>query len=322
MLHPSCLPIPLRNAKQLLMDKYRQKRISPLKELDVGKSWSCLLDGQRLAQLSVLPQVEEVACFRVTTTRYDYLQAHLFKIDLPYSPLCPLCKSVTGKHLFNCPSPLHVLSQDNYGVLSTASAISALYWTARRLMSERTVVEKSQIVSFNLTIGAVELHHLSQSLDPADDLDGVVFHPELPVHVNKQADLPAYLERMGAGHACSHPRVPRAHQAGSSRQSLAGVRLSESVRCHGPGLALLTNGGVQQQQSPKGSSQWLAKLTAVPLGLGSNPGEDMVVCKCTVPSRHGGTLNSRRAASPLVRLVEGKERWEAPDHPQGVLPQN
>ncbi|GFX04160.1 uncharacterized protein TNCV_3973091 [Trichonephila clavipes] len=54
------------------------------------------------------------------------------------------------------------------------------------------------------------------------------------------------------------------------------------------------------------------------LGLGWNPGEGMDVCKCIVPSRHGGTLNSRRAASPLVRLVEGKERWEAPGH----LPQN
>ncbi|GFW33258.1 uncharacterized protein TNCV_2859361 [Trichonephila clavipes] len=35
-----------------------------------------------------------------------------------------------------------------------------------------------------------------------------------------------------------------------------------------------------------------------------------------------GTLNSRRAASPLVRLVEEEERWEALDHPQGVLSQN
>ncbi|GFU97418.1 uncharacterized protein TNCV_1912731 [Trichonephila clavipes] len=34
-----------------------------------------------------------------------------------------------------------------------------------------------------------------------------------------------------------------------------------------------------------------------------------------------GTLNNRRAASPLVRLVEGEERWEALI-PQGVLPQN
>ncbi|GFU86666.1 uncharacterized protein TNCV_2880861 [Trichonephila clavipes] len=33
-----------------------------------------------------------------------------------------------------------------------------------------------------------------------------------------------------------------------------------------------------------------------------------------------GYLNSRRAASPIVRLVE--ERWEASDHSQGVLPQN
>ncbi|GFS65370.1 uncharacterized protein TNCV_2451791 [Trichonephila clavipes] len=59
-------------------------------------------------------------------------------------------------------------------------------------------------------------------------------------------------------------------------------------------------------------------LSAVPLGLGSNPGEDMDICECIVPSRHGGTLNSHRAASPLVRLVEGEERLEPPDHPQGV----
>ncbi|GFV92240.1 uncharacterized protein TNCV_1896761 [Trichonephila clavipes] len=38
------------------------------------------------------------------------------------------------------------------------------------------------MVSFNLTIGAVEPHHLSQCLDPTDDLDGVFFHPELPIN--------------------------------------------------------------------------------------------------------------------------------------------
>ncbi|GFY23740.1 RNase H domain-containing protein [Trichonephila clavipes] len=53
-----------------------------------------------------------------------------------------------------------------------------------------------QMVSFNLTIGAVEPHHLSQCLDPADDLDGVFFQPELPVHLNKQADIPAYLKQL------------------------------------------------------------------------------------------------------------------------------
>ncbi|GFV31562.1 transposable element Tcb1 transposase [Trichonephila clavipes] len=46
------------------------------------------------------------------------------------------------------------------------------------------------------------------------------------------------------------------------------------------------------------------------------------VCKCTVPSRQGGTLNSRRVASPLVRLVKGEAMWEALDYSQGVLPQN
>ncbi|GFW21144.1 uncharacterized protein TNCV_2703821 [Trichonephila clavipes] len=40
----------------------------------------------------------------------------------------------------------------------------------------------------------------------------------------------------------------------------------------------------------------------------------------SMPLRHGGTLNSRRAANPFVGLVE--ERWEAPDQPQGFLPLN
>ncbi|GFV54048.1 hypothetical protein TNCV_2768411 [Trichonephila clavipes] len=43
----------------------------------------------------------------------------------------------------------------------------------------------------------------------------------------------------------------------------------------------------------------------------------MNVCKCIVLLRHGGTLNNYRASSPLVMLVEGKERWEAPDPPLG-----
>ncbi|GFT48837.1 uncharacterized protein TNCV_178881 [Trichonephila clavipes] len=51
-------------------------------------------------------------------------------------------------------------------------------------------------------------------------------------------------------------------------------------------------------------------------------GEDMDVCKCIVSSRHGGTLNSRRAASPLVCLVEGEERWVASDNLPSVLPLN
>ncbi|GFX03702.1 transposable element Tc3 transposase [Trichonephila clavipes] len=55
------------------------------------------------------------------------------------------------------------------------------------------------------------------------------------------------------------------------------------------------------------SDFYFATLTAVPHGLGSNPGEDMDICKCIVLLRHEGTLNNRRAASPLLRLVEEKE---------------
>ncbi|GFW31124.1 uncharacterized protein TNCV_2577061 [Trichonephila clavipes] len=56
------------------------------------------------------------------------------------------------------------------------------------------------------------------------------------------------------------------------------------------------------------------------MDLGSNLGEDMDVCKCIVPSWHGGILNSHRGASPLVRLVAKDERWEAPDPPPGCSP--
>ncbi|GFY36086.1 hypothetical protein TNCV_4844581 [Trichonephila clavipes] len=53
------------------------------------------------------------------------------------------------------------------------------------------------------------------------------------------------------------------------------------------------------------------------MGLGSNPGEDMDAGKFIGLSWHGGTLNSHRAACPLVGLVEGKERWEVLDPPTG-----
>ncbi|GFU31109.1 putative RNA-directed DNA polymerase from transposon X-element [Trichonephila clavipes] len=46
----------------------------------------------------------------------------------------------------------------------------------------------NRMVSFNLTIGAVEPHYLSQFLDPADDLDRVFFHPELPVSTDVSTD--------------------------------------------------------------------------------------------------------------------------------------
>ncbi|GFV51817.1 uncharacterized protein TNCV_1321731 [Trichonephila clavipes] len=68
--------------------------------------------------------------------------------------------------------------------------------------------------------------------------------------------------------------------------------------------------------------RWIDGLEKNLIGPGSNPGEDMNVCKCIVILRHGGTLNSGRAASSLLWLVEGEERWEAPGHSQSFLLQN
>ncbi|GFS84232.1 hypothetical protein TNCV_2365651 [Trichonephila clavipes] len=132
--------------------------------LAVGKSWSCLLDGQIRAQLSALPRVERVACFRIITG-HDYLQTHPFKIGLADSPLCPLCNSVpmTGEHLSACPALLHVLSQDNCEVLLPARATSALYWTARRLMSERTLAGTACGKKFISTTGVTEVDFFSKN---------------------------------------------------------------------------------------------------------------------------------------------------------------
>ncbi|GFV02033.1 hypothetical protein TNCV_2648821 [Trichonephila clavipes] len=46
----------------------------------------------------------------------------------------------------------------------------------------------------------------------------------------------------------------------------------------------------------------------------------MDVYKCIVSLLHGGTLNSRRAATPLMRLVDRGEKWEIPDPSPGCSP--
>ncbi|GFV15220.1 hypothetical protein TNCV_4650521 [Trichonephila clavipes] len=44
------------------------------------------------------------------------------------------------------------------------------------------------------------------------------------------------------------------------------------------------------------------------------------VNRTPVPTRHRDTLNSRRTASPLRRLVARKEKWDAPDPHTGCSP--
>ncbi|GFV96713.1 hypothetical protein TNCV_3388061 [Trichonephila clavipes] len=61
----------------------------------------------------------------------------------------------------------------------------------------------------------------------------------------------------------------------------------------------------------------LSKLKRPPVGVELRPAKcpNTFLSDCIVPLC--GTLNVRRAASPLVRLVEGKE---TPDQPQVVSP--
>ncbi|GFY02909.1 hypothetical protein TNCV_3507891 [Trichonephila clavipes] len=85
--------MPLRNAKRLLRVKLRQKGISTLIDLAVGKSWSRLLDGQRRSQLSALPRMEGVGCFRIITG-HVYL-SELVVIDMGLD--CASAHHLTGE---------------------------------------------------------------------------------------------------------------------------------------------------------------------------------------------------------------------------------
>ncbi|GFV02651.1 hypothetical protein TNCV_306951 [Trichonephila clavipes] len=100
--------IPLQNAKQLLRINFVRKEYPLLQSwvlINLGLVYSMARD------VSVLPRVEELTCFRFITGQ-DYLQDHLLKIGLADALLCPLCKSVpiTQENLFDCFSLLHVLS--------------------------------------------------------------------------------------------------------------------------------------------------------------------------------------------------------------------
>ncbi|GFW75775.1 hypothetical protein TNCV_4429581 [Trichonephila clavipes] len=57
-------------------------------------------------------------------------------------------------------------------------------------------------------------------------------------------------------------------------------------------------------------------------GLERRTPDRMAGVRCPMPPNTLRLHTNRRAENPLVRLVEGEERWEAPDHLQGVLPQN
>ncbi|GFU36249.1 uncharacterized protein TNCV_558951 [Trichonephila clavipes] len=118
------------------------------------------------------------------------------------------------------------------------------------------------MVSFNLTIGAVEPHHLSQCLDLADDLDGVFFHPELPVHVNKQADLPVYLKQLTLERIGDIPIDAVQVYADSSRNDYYRSGSGVYIKSQDHILRI-------QRKNPDGCSVFRRELIAIDEALGS-----------------------------------------------------
>ncbi|GFV70191.1 hypothetical protein TNCV_2553351 [Trichonephila clavipes] len=76
-------------------------------------------------------------------------------------------------------------------------------------------------------------------------------------------------------------------------------------------------------QHPSGITVSDADCCAIGLGFKTrsllrvlNPSPMFDVCKCIVPCGSTATLNSRRAASPLLRLLRGEKKWETLDPPR------
>ncbi|GFW91549.1 uncharacterized protein LOC103524116 [Trichonephila clavipes] len=118
--------------------------------------------------------------------------------------------------------------------------------------------------------------------------------------------------------------VKRTHQAGLGRRSLAGVGLSESVRCHGPGLALLFNGGLQQQQYLSETVHWLLpenrkmkeqKINLFCFKLGKTPKETYVIL---VLIHEDQALFRKFVYEWFTRFREGRE--SVSDHPRSGRP--
>ncbi|XP_054711442.1 uncharacterized protein LOC129221031 [Uloborus diversus] len=141
-LHPPSRPVPLRNYKRLLASKIQHATVSALRNKADGQPWACLLDAEQRTRLSLLPRALGVASFR-TIIGHDYLQAHLYKINLADSPFCVLCEGtspMTAKYPYRCSSLHDIHNCDDFQALTPFEDTSLLYWTARRLMIERTMV--------------------------------------------------------------------------------------------------------------------------------------------------------------------------------------
>ncbi|GFX80992.1 hypothetical protein TNCV_1909851 [Trichonephila clavipes] len=85
-------------------------------------------------------------------------------------------------------------------------------------------------------------------------------------------------------------------------------------------LARIENGDISEDNQDMGDlNEMDFQPGTIRSRLGFESRESMYVCKCIVFFRPGGNVNSRRAASPHVRLVEREERPHAVRLAENVL---
>jgi hypothetical protein len=117
-------PMTLSRAKSLINSTINYITGKTLKLQSIGKRWEGLAtEGPIPANLE---RAEAVARFRLLTG-HDYLQAHLHRIGIADSKICPLCSTarMDGDHLHNCQALSYPMED-----------ITNRYWEARRRMVE------------------------------------------------------------------------------------------------------------------------------------------------------------------------------------------
>ncbi|GFX79680.1 RNase H domain-containing protein [Trichonephila clavipes] len=183
--HPKYLsfvldPKVLRNNIDKIVFKAR-KHLNILKYIS-GRDWGADACTQKNTYISLIRSILDTAWIITGLKNTCLGDIVLFKVDL--QPLSIRRRACLTKYYNKLRS------------LDSRNRTSAYFkdWCNNQRLRRNSPF--SQMVSFDLIIGAVEPHHLSQYLDPADDFDGVFFHPELPVHAIKQADLSAYLKQL------------------------------------------------------------------------------------------------------------------------------
>ncbi|GFX67461.1 RNase H domain-containing protein [Trichonephila clavipes] len=188
--HPKCLGIVLD--PEILGNKHidnivfkARKRLNILRYIP-GRDWGADVGTLRNTCISLISPILEYGVPVYCNASVTILQK-LEKVQLSAARIITGLKNTCPRDIVLFEADLLLLSFRRRACLTKYNTLRSLDsrnrtsayfkdWCNNQKLRRNSPF--SQMVSFNLTIGAVEPHHLSECLDPANDLVGVFFHPE------------------------------------------------------------------------------------------------------------------------------------------------